>query len=235
MADIFDEVSEDLRAERAKRLARRYGVWVLLAAVLVVAGVGGWQAWQWREQRGRGDVAAAYLGALRAAGTDARAPGRAAAAETLDRLAREAPESYRTLARLRGAALKAEAGDTDGALALWDAAASDPAADRLLRDLAALLAVQHRLDGGDPAALEARLQPLQAPDNPWRVLAEETGAWLALRDGRDEQARDTLKRLAEDTAAPAGVRARATALLSRLGEAPAPVPATPDPAPGAGG
>lgn len=237
MADIFDEVSEDLRAERAKRFARRYGAWLVLAAVLVVAGVGGWQAWQWREQRQRAEVAAAYLGALRQIGAGTQAPGRAAAAETLDRLAREAPEGYRTLARLRGAALKAEAGDNAGALGLWDQVASDPAADRILRDLAALLAVQHRLDGADPADLEARLQPLQAPDNPWRVLALETGAWLAVRAGRDEQARDTLKRLAEDAAAPDGVRARATALLSRLGETPtAPAPdASPAAAPGAGG
>ena len=49
MADIFDEVSEDLRAERAKRLAVRYGGWVLAAALLIVAGVAGWQVWQARE------------------------------------------------------------------------------------------------------------------------------------------------------------------------------------------
>ena len=232
MADIFDEVSEDLRAERAKRLARRYGAWVVLAAVLVVAGVGAWQAWQWREQRQRAEVAAAYLGALRDAGAGPQAPGRAAAIETLDRLAREAPEGYRTLARLRGAALKAEAGDAAGALASWDQVASDSSADRILRDLAVLLAVQHRLGGDDPAALEARLQPLQASDNPWRVLAQETGAWIALRAGREEQARDALKRLAEDPTAPDGVRARAGALLGGSGEAPA---APPDTVPGAGG
>ena len=40
MADIFDEVNEDLRAERAKQFALRYGWIVALAAVLFVAGVG---------------------------------------------------------------------------------------------------------------------------------------------------------------------------------------------------
>ena len=49
MPDIFDEVNEDLRADRARTLLRRYGGLLAAGALLVVAGAGGWQVWQRHE------------------------------------------------------------------------------------------------------------------------------------------------------------------------------------------
>lgn len=222
MADIFDEVSEDIRAERVRRLAARYGGWVVGAVLLLIAGVAGWQVWQAREAERSAAVAGSYIAALRGAGetppgTDAP-PDRAPAAAELARLAESAPGGYRTLARLRLAALRAEAGDAPAALALWEQVAADGAADTLLRDLAALLWAQRQVDAGDPSAIEARLRPLLMPTNPWRSLAQEVDALLALRLGRTDQARQAFRQLSADASAPAGVRARAEALLARLGE-----------------
>jgi hypothetical protein len=142
---------------------------------------------------------------------------RTAAIAAFTRLAATAPEGYSTLSRLREAALKADAGDLSGAAALWDQVASDSSADPLLRDLASLLWAQHQIDSGDPSLLEARLKALATPDNPWRALAEEQLALLDLRQGKVDQAKTTLRRLAQDTTAPSGVRGRANALVSRLG------------------
>ena len=220
MADIFDEVNEDLRAERAQRFVRQYGVWLLLLAVLVVAGVGGWQAWRWNQVRQSEAVAGSFLTAMRAtAGTAPSPDARAGALDSYTKIAGTAPEGYRSLALLRAAALRAEAGDGPGASALWDQLARDQAADPLLRDLATLTWAQHQVDAGDPAAVQARLQPLLAAGNPWRPLALEVQAWVLIRTGQDGPARDTLRGLAADTAAPDGVRGRANGLLSRLGGA----------------
>jgi hypothetical protein len=73
------------------------------------------------------------------------------------------------------------------------------------------------MDTGDPALIEARLKPLAAPDNPWHPLAHEAQALLYLRQGKNDQAKDTLRPLAQDVTAPQGVRARANILLHRLG------------------
>ena len=118
---------------------------------------------------------------------------------------------------LTTAALKADAGDLTGATALWDQVAADNAADPLLRDLASLLWAEHQIDHGDPALLESRLKVLTAPDNVWHALAEEQLALLDLRVGKTDQAKTTLRRLAQDTTAPSGVRGRAGGLLNRLG------------------
>ena len=126
------------------------------------------------------------------------------------------PEGYRTLARLQAGGLKADAGDLPGALTLWNDVAADSAADPLLRDLASLMATQRQLDGGDPAQLAARLQPLAQPGNPWAALAKEQLALLDLRQSKPEDAKAKLHALSIDIGAPSGVRARAAALLAGL-------------------
>lgn len=219
MVDIFDEVEEDLRAERAQRLFRRYG-WVLI--LLLVAVVGGTLAWQFhtRTQNQAATAAASrYIAAVNAIENGPAADTHADQLPALEQLAASAPEGYRTLARLRAAGLKANTGDLQGAEALWNDVAADSSADPLLRDFATLMATQHQLDQGNPDQLQARLKPLAEPDNPWSALAREQLAVLDLRLGKADQARQTLKALSADFLAPAGVRARASALLAGLGSA----------------
>jgi hypothetical protein len=56
------------------------------------------------------------------------------------------------------------------------------------------------------------------PGNAWRSLAQEQLALLDLRQGRADAAKTQLRKLADDTTAPRGVRGRASALLARVGE-----------------
>ena len=217
MPDIFDEVDEDLRAERARKAFQRYGGLMVLAAALVVAGAAGWQVWKAHAAKENARVAQLFLTALDGA---AGPPGdaRKIAALDLAEVARDGNAGYRTLAGLRAAALKADTGDAAGAEALWTQVAADASADRLLRDAAVLQSVLHQLDTADPAVLASRLKPLTVPDNPWRALAEEAQALLDLRQGHTDAARQALKRLGQDVTAPDGVRGRANGLLARLGE-----------------
>ncbi len=219
VVDIFDEVEEELRADRAKRMLERYGGLLIAACVLVVGGVAGWQGW--RYWQGRQDVAAAtaYLASLsRIESAPLLSEERRKEALTgFEALTQAAPEGYRTLARLQAAALKADAGDLPGAAQLWDQVAADASADPLLRDLASLTWASRQLDTGDPALLEARLRPLAMPGNAWRSLAQEQLALLLLRQQKTDDAKAALRKLAEDTTAPAGVRGRSRALLDQMG------------------
>jgi hypothetical protein len=220
VVDIFDEVDEELRAERAQRLLKRYGGVIIAAALLVVGVAAGWQTWRWYQTRQDQAAATEYLTAMNRAEAPAGvtdAARNSAAIAVLDKLETTAPEGYRTLARLRAAAAKSASGDLPGALAIWDQIAADTSADPLLRDLANLMWVEHQIDSGDPAVLQARLKPLAAPGNAWHALADEQLALLDMRLGKPDDAKAVLRRLALDTAAPSGVRGRANTLLSRLG------------------
>ncbi len=220
MVDIFDEVNEDLRAEQTRQLLRRYGGLVIALLVLILVAAGGWEAW--RAYQARTDTAAAtdYLAAMSLADAlpaDVDAAARGPAIAAFQHVAATAPAGYRTLARLRLAALQAGAGKPADAAATWNEVAGDGAADPLLRDLANLLWAQQGVDNGDPALVEARLKPLTAADNAWRPLALMYMALLDVRTGKTDAARAILRPLQSDLAAPEGLRGRAGGLLDRLG------------------
>lgn len=215
MPDIFDEVDEELRADRLRQFSKKYGGALLGAAVLAVAASGAWQVWQRYEAKRTAEVAEIFIEGIRAA--DGAAAGRTEATKRFAAVQEKGGHGYRVLARLREAAVKAASGDLAGASALWDQVAADGSADRLLRDGADLQWVMHHIDSGDPAVVEARLKPLLAPDNPWQALAREQLALLDLRQGKTDSARTALKQLAQDVSAPEGVRDRASGLLAQLG------------------
>lgn len=208
MPDIFDEVEEDLRAERYKRLWQRYGWLLAVVGIACIGGAGGWQYWRWQQQQGAERTAAALVDALR---------DPTAEAAPLAAVAREGAAGPRTLARLAEAARRASTGRGAEAIALWQAVAADRDADALYRDLAVLLLATHTLDTAPPEELAARLAPLATPANPWRHLAAEQQALLAERTGDRAGAITRLRALATDETAPAGVRARAEQVLSVLG------------------
>ena len=220
MTDIFDEINEDLRAERLRGFAVRYGWVAVVVVVLVLGAVGGVQLWRWWQDRVAGETAVTFTRALRDAGAPGAAAGPLAAPE-LERIIATAPDGYRTVARFRLAALRANGGDLKGALAMWDEVAGDTAADPDLRSLANLLWAQRQIDSGDPAAVSARLDPLADPNSTWHALAQEAQAELAMRQNDRDRAGTILKRLATDPLATDNVRGRARLMLSVLDAAPA--------------
>jgi hypothetical protein len=217
LPDIFDEVEDDLRADRLRRTLLRYGGLLAGLAVAVIVGLAGYQGWKYYEGKQAVKLAESYLAASKLADGPA-GPGHAEAAKRFADLAARSGPGYRTLARLREAALLATDGNAAGANAAWDAVANDSAADPLLRDVANLLWAQHNIDAGDPTAVAERLKKIAAPNDPLHGLAQEAQALLDLRQGQTDQARDMLHLLVQDTSAPQGVRQRAAGLLELIGD-----------------
>lgn len=214
---LFREVDDDLRHEQFSKLWKAYGSWVIAAAVLivvVVAGHEGWQAWQ---RSVRTDEARAYEQAMTRvqAGEDA--------GPALSALAKTASTGHRDLARLQEAALLLKQGKAADAVAVYQALYADSKTDRVFADLARILAVQHGMDlpGADVKALDSVLTPLLDPASPFRHLAAEAKALLALQDKRTDDAKAQLNALFADKNTPAGIKTRARNLLSALGAEPA--------------
>ncbi len=213
MADIFKEVEEDLRRDQAARLWQRYGRFAIAAAVLLVLSVAGFKAWEYWDNEQRMERSTRFAAALSrlAEGEDAQAR------QEFSTLA-EAGGGYGVLAAFNEARLNVESGDVEAAIAIWDRLAGNGETDAAFRGAAVLLSVLHQADRGDPAVLEARLEPLTAADSGYRPLALELTAAMALRQGDRARARELYTRVADDLEAPPGMRARAAQMLSALEE-----------------
>ncbi len=211
MSDIFREIDEEIRRERAKDLWDRYGVYVIAAAVAVVVIVGAVSWWESSRRGAAEDAARAYLEA------DALAElgDSEAAATAFAGIAEDAPGAYEELARMRAAALMAEAGDREGAVAAYDSIASN-GSDDLLRGLATLKAAILLADTASPDELEVRLAPLSDEGDPWRASALELLAYAALRKDNRDQAVEQYQALAEMENAPPFARERARSMLRSL-------------------
>ncbi|HSE78017.1 MAG TPA: tetratricopeptide repeat protein [Alphaproteobacteria bacterium] len=212
MVDIFSEVDEDVRRDRAIQLWKRYGNYVAGLAVLVVVATGayvGWRDWD-RKQAEAGAMRFQAANELEAAGK----LDEAAAAYAV--IASEGRAGYAALARLRAAALKAKLGDAAGAAAAYRAIAAEEHMAPELRDVATLLAGLHDIDSSDPARLEQQLTALSVANSPWRHSALELAAIAAARAGDAAKAREYYTRIVDDPTAPPGLRARASEMLAAL-------------------
>jgi len=212
--NLLREIQEDLRRERFETLWKRFGSWLIAAAVAVVVAVAafqGWKAWQTSERNARSAEFIAAEGLVQS--------NPAAAADAFAALAQESG-GYALLARFREAALLADQGRLEDAAAAYEQiAASD--AEPLYRDLATLRALGLRLAGDPPAAdletFAGSLESLSGANNPWRYAARELEAALALRQGNTRRAQQLFAELQGDRETPPGIRARAGEMLARLG------------------
>jgi len=204
---FIEEVTEEVRRDRLFALARRYGWIVVLALVLVI---GGAAALEWRKAQARAvaqDLGDRVFTALEADSAASRATrlseidASGAAAAVLRML--EAGELARTDAPRAGDLLKA--------------LAEDPDLPPLYRDLATLKLVllaeypmfaEEKLD---------RLATLTAPGAPFRLLAQEQMALLAMETGDRDRARDLVRPLIDEAEADPAQRQRAAQLFVVLG------------------
>jgi hypothetical protein len=135
VSDIFSEVDEEVRREQLKRLWDRYGTLAIIAAVIAVVAVAGWRGYQYYEAK-----QAAAAGAQFDAAADLIEQGKAADAEAaLAKIAAEGTSGYRTLARLRLAAVTAER-DPKAAVSAYDGIASDGSVSMVFQALAGVRA-----------------------------------------------------------------------------------------------
>jgi hypothetical protein len=212
--DIFDEVSEDLRADQARSLLRRFGGLLIAAMIATLAGVGIYTWWQEQQQAADAAVAVKFLAAQKA--SERALPPKDLAQQFGD-IAAHAPEGYRILAQLQLAALDWDAGRHDKAVAAWHAVATDRGAPQILRDLATVTSAQHQVDTGDAAALKAELLPIVQGGGAFRPFAVQVNALLDLRLGRTKEAVGLMRSLLSDPSTPQGLRQMTQSLLVAVG------------------
>jgi len=206
MADIFDEVNEDLKRDQMQQLWSRYSKYVILTVSIVVLAVGGRQGYTSWQDRQAATAATAFHNAL--AADDVKTSLMA----ELDKLS----PGYKMLAKFRIAAAQAIDEDYDAAEASYLSLSTDPEVRQLYQQAAILLSVMNAPVTRNADELVTRLAELEGQAGPWQAMALEQAAGLALRNGDRKTAVAKYETLTGLSDTPPGVRQRAAQMLKIL-------------------
>jgi hypothetical protein len=213
VADIFQEVEEDLRRDKALAFWKKYQNYIFGAALIAVAATAAVSGWRTYSQHRMESAGTAYLQALQAVERDPKA-----AATQFDALAAEGG-GFGVLARFQQANLAMKAGNKAKAEQVFTAIAADGDVDKAFRDTATILAAMTELDLGKPAEAAKLVEPLTGDNQPFRFSALDIQGQAAIAGGDRKKAKDIytrLKQLSTLPNAPRDIGTRASIMLSRL-------------------
>jgi hypothetical protein len=203
VADIFNEVDEEVRRERLKKLWDRYSLYIVALAVLIVAAIGGWRAYEYSVAQKAAAAGAAFEAAVALSEQGKQTEAEAA----FGKIASDAPQGYRILARFRAADAQAQANPAAAAKA-YEALAADSTIGATWRDLAAVRAGLLTVDSASLADMRQKFEPLTEPGRSFRHTAREILAFSAWRNKDAAAARRYIDMIAADGETPPGTRAR---------------------------
>ncbi len=211
MADIFHEVDEAVRRERLEKVWKQYGHYIIAAAVLIIAAVGGWRGYDYLQRQKAQEAGAQFEMAM----TLAEAGKHQEAADAFAKVVKDGAGGYPTLARLREAA---ELGprDAKAAVAALDALAADGSIGQRFQDLATLRAGFMLVDTAPFADMQRRLEPIAVAGRTFRHSARELLALSAWRNNDMTAARRYAEQLVNDGETPGAIRSRIEVLIAML-------------------
>ncbi|MCU1386531.1 MAG: hypothetical protein JWL71_5228 [Acidobacteria bacterium] len=207
MSDIFREVEEDVRREKAQKFWKAWGNYIIALGVLLFAGIGGWQLWQRHDQQQREALATQFIAAQRISN-----PRDAASA--MSDLSKDAGKGYGLVARLAQANAMVAAGQQKDGVDLYKQIAKDDSGS--VGMVARLRAAWATADTATRGELADLLAPLNQPGNAWRENALEVLAYADYRAMDMKSAQAKYAELSADPEAPDALRARAKAMAAYL-------------------
>lgn len=206
---LFREVDDEVRQEEYQKIWERYGRYFIGAAVIFVGAVAGLQGWNHYQQQQAEAASVTYFDALKKA-SDGKTD------DALAALAAVKHPGFGQLAKLEEAAITAAKGDTDKAVAAYDAIAADPGFDPAFADLARIRAGYLLADSQSPDQLLPRLGRYDKDDAQWHNEAREIFGLSAWRLKDYAMANRYFNAIALDPTATPGLRQRAQVMLQLI-------------------
>ncbi len=210
VADIFQEVDEEVRRERLYKLWQQYGGYVIAACIAVIIAVGAWRGYDWWLAKKAGESGAAFENAVVLAEAGKHQEAEAAFAK----LAADGTAGYRTLARLQQAGELAQT-DKKAAIEAYGDIAADSGVGDVIQQLAAVRAGLLLVDTAPYSEMRERLEPLTGPNKIFRHTARELLALSAWKSGDMNAARQWSDMIIGDPQSPESTRSHAE-ILSEL-------------------
>lgn len=211
VTDVFEQVEEEIRSERLKRLARN---WLpVVGGILLVALVAALAWWGWQSFQ----TSRAHAGSVAyQRGLEALQSGDAAGAESAFAEAEQKGNgAYKALALQQRAGIAVAANRIPDAVALFDQAAKANG-DPIMADPARFKAALLLMDSAPLEEIETRLEPLTDENRPMRPFAQEALGLARLQHNKPAEAREVFVLLTLGQDVPDSIRQRAQAAIGMI-------------------
>ena len=212
MADLFQEIDDELRQDKASRLWKFYGKYVIAAAIIIITSVGGYKFWQQKQLDDGEKASIAYEAALaRSASGDFKG--------AIDQLNEEElglVRGYAALSQMQKANLAMIIKDFEAAVITYKDIAEDGDYPQSIKEWASFRRAAVRVEKQIDSNASADLDKLIATDSPWRFLAKEIKAIKEIEIGNNSGAKAIFSELADDENTPERLSVRAAEFLQTL-------------------
>jgi hypothetical protein len=206
---LIREVDEEVRQDEYKKLWDRHGTKFISAIAAIVLAVAGYEGWKYFQKAEADKASIVYFDAVKKA-NDGKYD------DALGALAAVKHSGFGQLAKLREAAVVAEKGDTDKAVAAYNAIIADPATEKVLADLARIRLGYLSVDTATPDELLTKLGMFDKEGNPWRHNAREIFGLAAYRVKDFKMADRYMNAIFADADAPQAIRQRAQVMVQLI-------------------
>jgi len=201
VSDIFNEVDEEVRREQLKKLWDKYGIFIIALAFLIIAGVGGYRAYDWYQMKQAAEAGTSFEEAAKLSAEGKHAEAEAAFAK----VATAGTPTYKVLAKMREAN-EASSRDAKAAIEIYDKLAADGSIGPTFQDLAALRAGYLLVDTAPFVDVQKRLEPLTAATRPFRHSARVLLALAAWKANDTAALKKWADMITADAESPTGTR-----------------------------
>ena len=207
MSDIFQEIDEDLRQDKAARLWKAYGKYVVSLAIFIILAIAGYRFIEHINEENREQASELYELASEAG----RTGDKKAAIELFSDERFDGTMGYAIISKLKKATLAKSNNDPEGMAIVLKQIVTNEEIPSYLRNLARLKLIASGSDN-----YISQLDALIEGDGPWKFLALELKGGMELEVGNLKEARSIFKELTIEADTPNNMRRRASEILKAL-------------------
>lgn len=206
---LIREVDEEVRQDEYQKLWKKHGTKIIGAVLVAVLAVAGFEGWKYYQKSQAEQASIVYLDAVQKANDGKHDDALAAIAAVKH-------QGFAQVAKLREAAVLADKGDTEKAIAAYEAFIADASNDVVLVDLARIRQGYIMVDTKTPDELLTKLGKFDKEGNAWRHAAREIFGLAAYRVKDFAMADRYMNAIFADPDAPQSLKQRAQVMVQLI-------------------
>tara|TARA_B100000524_G_scaffold98764_2_gene47146 strand:- start:8 stop:655 length:648 start_codon:yes stop_codon:yes gene_type:complete len=209
--EFIREVDEELKEEKAAKLWKKVGPYVISFAVGIVlftSGIVGWGNYTEMSRQQLGDDFSAAVELIKDDDFDS-------ALIALEEITDKSSDGYVTMAKMKQASILIDKKEIEEGLNIYSDL-EKTAVDQSFKDMSTILFVINALDYKSPDLLLEKIERLTNNNNSWAFSALELKAYIYVKKGEFNSAKEIFQQILDKKSAPSTLAGRARDMVEYL-------------------